>query len=208
MPTRAVGIHGEIIGSGTARMAASRKGLSHMKVSSNCKLEKVTEPSGTRGTLEHIRLDIVNDQAKLIACNGHAMAVLNVEADKSEVGYLPVKALQAARKLVKRGDVNIQLNGACELSDGSVLPRPKEDEGQYPDWQKVTPDKPVTLRLGINAKLLHDLSDALGAHNNYVSIELTAAPGERSQIGPMYVRATGVDGFGVIMPVRVDTDIK
>jgi hypothetical protein len=120
-----------------------------------------------------------------------------------------VKAIQAARKIDgKRSDLDITLNGACVFSDSSTMPRPAKDEGQYPDWQRVLPDKPVTVRLGINAKLLLTLAEALGAHNNYVTLELTAekieGEGTPSQIGAMYVRvADKPDRFGIIMPVRV-----
>lgn len=184
-----------------------------MIVDSKCKMEKLCDEN--RGALQYLKLETypnTDKPPKLISCNGHALACLTVEADPAEAGFVPVKAIQAARKIDKRGDLNITLNGACVFSDNSTMPRPKEgvdNDGRYPDWQKVVPDKPVTVRLGINAKLLFTLSEALGAHNNYVTLELTAekieGEGTPSQIGAMYVRVPNQHNrFGVIMPVRVD----
>lgn len=162
------------------------------------KLENVCEKAtkGARHYLTAPYLDVA--KARLIATNGHALALHPVEiGDGDTTGHVPVDALKAAR--AKRADGVIVLNGNA-TAGGVQYPRP--DLGQYPDVDRVIPAKPDTPPTVIfDAELLLDLVRALTDKKPIVRVWV-GKPGDALYIEAMHA-PEGV--VGVLMPCR---DIK
>lgn len=165
-----------------------------MQIPKECKIEKACDPKARRYPgMRHARL--VGDN--LVASDGRVIAVVPViERDEGDTdGYISVEALAAARKASGhwRGrDAVVLANSELTVPGAGVkMLRPKESE--YPNWAAVLPDKGRgKLRIGLNAKLLHNLADALGSEVLWLEI---SEPGN-------VVRVDGQRGaYGAIMPV-------
>lgn len=80
---------------------------------------------------------------------------------------------------------------------GRVYPRPDLEGLKFPTWRAVLPKNDGhTFTIGLNAELLQRLADALG--NDVVTLTFNLdAP-----LGAIAVK--GKEGYGAIMPVRVD----
>lgn len=94
-----------------------------MKIPKDALIESVCcKANGTRDALSLPFLDTSGKTPMLVATNGHALAAIDVEADKSEHGYVPIAALKHARKLgAKNLPANIGLNSVCSCDDGAQL---------------------------------------------------------------------------------------
>lgn len=175
-----------------------------MKLDNRFKIEKVVSKDSYRAAICSAYLDKTEPQAKLVATNGHAMAVINVETDQTDTtGLVPPEAFTEARKLSKKfgkfQPSEISANGAVELTNGAKFPRGEE---KFPDWKRIPPKAAKTFRVAFNARLLHDLADALGSENGVVSIEFLG-----DLKGPMRVHAwdsansgANHDNVGFLMP--------
>lgn len=184
-----------------------------MKINKDHKLFKVcTKPKKNeivRRALTGIYFDKKNE--KLIATNGHALAMSKVTDCKNDKPcILSVEAYKEASKknetLESNSDINVE--GTKFQSIDKQYP-----DYPYPDYERVLPDtsKP-TVKICLNAKLLHELSDALGADNNHVILTLTNNNMESTRNdyltvkGAIHVQPNNKNNGaeGLIMPVRVD----
>jgi len=175
-----------------------------MQFPTNSKLEAIINKSDCRSALVNSFLDTTEEQPYLVATNGHALVALPVTAATEEQGYVSPTALKAARKLAKKNDTSdITCNGQLGLSDGTLLPRPSNEEcGRFPAWRQVMPavDRPAMIRLGINAALLLQVAEALGQES--VILEIAADNGALAPITVLPIVKTDARR-GVIMPIRV-----
>jgi hypothetical protein len=170
-----------------------------MQFSKTAKLEAIVSADKYCGAITHVYLDVEQaENPRLIATDGHAMAVIPVQATVEEGGYIPVPALKAARKVKGKGDGILTLNGAASLPTGESWPR--EDASlRYPAWRQVLPgaDRDGSVKICLNADLLHRLAEALGS--DAITLELIPA----QPLAPIRVTVAGSQNVGVIMPIRV-----
>ncbi len=170
-----------------------------MKFAKIAHIEKAVEKNNFRPALVNVFLDCDEEQAKLVATDGHILAVIPVEATKEEAGLISPDVLKEARKAApkKSDQAEVTCNGTLSLPDGRVYPRPELQGLKFPTWRAVLPKNDGhTFTIGLNAALLQRLADALG--NDVVALTFNFdAP-----LGAIAVK--GKEGHGVIMPVRVD----
>jgi DNA polymerase III sliding clamp (beta) subunit (PCNA family) len=153
----------------------------------------------------NVNLEQGDGSPVLVATNGHALAVLPVMADESEFGPITVAAIIHGRKVAKSSklaDTEFKTNGNYSFPDGSSLPLPDpSDVGEFPNWRQVIPDhgkNPVTLKLGLNPKLLFELAEAIDSPKGVI-LEFTD---DMSPVRVTGSSAEAVGNFGVIMPMR------
>jgi len=154
-------------------------------------LQKETE---TRFQTEYAMLEDGN----LIATNGRILAIVPVEVDDADTnGLVSKEALIQARKGIPKGGLStIGCNSGLHLErQGMTLDRPfQESEDTFPSWRKVIPSGDATVRkITINAKLLHDLANALAS--DAVTLHL-----QEEDFRAILVTGEN-DATGVIMPL-------
>lgn len=166
-----------------------------MKFSKNAKLEKVVD-----GTRRPSMGAACLQGSRLLATNGYALASVPVELEPGDVdGPVTVEALKASRK-GKSWEASIECNGSLKVADGVTYPRP--DLGEFPSTEKALEDakaSPKVVRIGLNAKKLRDLADALGASDGRIVLEIEA-PDKAVLVWAL--EAPGA--LGVIMPVTIE----
>ena len=136
----------------------------------NFKIEKAVAKNDVRDYLEHCFLDC--EQKKLVATNGHIITALNVELDEDDTtGFIPVEAIIRERKiakLAKREKLQIKANGTLILSNGDTMTRPTGHKS-FPNYQRLLNEKcyrnKQVVSVGLNAKLLYELSQTISADN-------------------------------------------
>lgn len=170
-----------------------------MRYKAKYKPELICSKDSTRYVLNNAEVLMLNDQPKMVATDGRRLVVIPVEADESERGPIPPQALKFARqaRVSKKTDTVVMgLNGSISFENGWTMPREnKEDRTPYPNIQNVIPEHSPTVRIGINAKQLHELAQALG--DDVVILNITDAG------GAIKVTLQRDEAFGVIMPFRI-----
>lgn len=174
-----------------------------MQIDKKYRLERAVSTDDARESLANISVT----RRHAIACDGHILAIVPVTTEKGdEAGWMTPDALKLARKCGPRGSdlIQIGLNGSQELQDGSTLKRPSFDKVRPPKMLQIllNAHRRRTYRVGINAGMLKDLSDALGTDE--VVLEF-GSPTEPILIRPVH-HEEGVRG--VIMPVRLNKERK
>ena len=168
----------------------------------NSKLEKVISKDSSRPALAAAYLRIESDgSAFLEATTSYVLATIPVTIDETDVaGFVPAEALAAARK-AKQGE--LACNGSVTAPRGDSYPR---YDGQFPDSSRLYPEAPPTFTVGINARFLYDIAQALGS-----DIVVLRFQGDAAGANPLKAiivepaNGTGVSGArGLAMPVRVD----
>lgn len=117
-----------------------------------------------RNTLKHIWLDV--EKKRVMATNGRALVIQPVENCENDTsGFITVDAWKAGlatcRTLpVTRIDCAVD---SLKTIDGANRPRP--EAGQFPDVDKciLSKDAKIKYEISFNARLLSNLSEALGS---------------------------------------------
>ena len=129
------------------------------------KIEAVCGTDARRGAIQQPWLDV--DNKRMIATNGHVLAVLPVLPCVDDVtGTVPVDAIKAARAKGAEcggdsGECYLSANSDVSTANGARFQRPDET---FVDYEKVIPKKPQNdPDIILDAALLKRLSDAL--HN-------------------------------------------
>jgi hypothetical protein len=198
-----------------------------MNISRDYEIERVVSKDTSRTHLCHCYLDV--EKQRLVACDGHAIAVVPVsgltespgDCPNDESGFVSVDALKAARKgTSKRQDhVVMSANGKHVLQNGTTMPRPVVINGMsFPPYEQVLPKERKTdenmVTFAFNAELLVQLCKAIGADPCNVSLTI---PNPSRDPDAMYfdsqlhhvamldpIVVEGKDGaVGVLMPCRV-----
>lgn len=154
------------------------------------KIESICDQKDFRQYLRQPHLDVKNK--RLVATNGHVMAILNVELDEGDTsGPVPISAIKTARKNLG----SILLDGQAKTLDGT-FERP--DVGKYPDYAKSLPKVPDREpEITFNAELLFKLAQAISANKTkIVSLWI------ENKESPIIVKASDGIGVGVLMPCR------
>ena len=148
------------------------------------------------------------ERRELAATNGHVLVVLPVTLDDGDTtGRVSVEALKAARKLATRGaPVEVQANGALQLTNGASYPRP-DTCGEFPNYREVMPDYSArkTVTFGVNASYLWQVAQAIGCTKGDANVMITipVPSDDGDMLDPIKVERTGDDSVGVVMPCRL-----
>lgn len=176
-----------------------------MIINKNHKLHKVCSKEAYRPALTGVYFDKKN--SRLIATNGHVLAMSPIEPDKYDKEcIMPAKAYLEECK--GTGTSVLKLGKKIELiaKTGEKLQFDPIEE-TYPDYERSMPQEEKTVfKLRINARLLKDLSEALG--NEDVSLHFTNTNmtngGDYLACGNSAIKVTAAneDSSGILMPIR------
>lgn len=177
-----------------------------MRLDKKAKIEKAcagSKDGRTRPVLQHPYLSKVGDDWRLIATDSYKLAMVPVEGHPDDVeGFVSLDAIKAARK-TSYGE--IVCNGECRVSgDGASYPRPTP--GEPPRLDKiigdlVERDSSGSITIGLNAKLLHELAQAIGTEVVAITIDTEVTR------KPLRVTAPAGDpaeAVGILMPVDLE----
>jgi len=167
-----------------------------MHIERKFKIEKCVSTDPSRTNLQNIYIS----RRHALATNGRILAIVPVQVQEDdETGPLTPDALKHARKVSSKGldSVQIVLNGAQVLPDGTIMNRP--DGEKPPHTFRILRDAQSNrkYRIGINADYLKDLADALGSEE--LSLEI-GDPNSTILVRPVHSESGTV---GLIMPVRL-----
>lgn len=126
------------------------------------------------------------------ATDSFVLVAVPVEFDEDDdptEGHLPAKALAECKRygpIVKADTVRVPETGTDH---------PRRDIGQFPRWQQLMPDEAHVsdFKVGINAKLLAKLADALGSEQ--VVLEFCVSPAAQ--------QTAHVDGRDYVLPSNI-----
>jgi hypothetical protein len=167
-----------------------------MQIERKYKIEKCTSTDPSRTNLQNIYIS----RRHAMSTNGRILAIVPVQVQEDdEIGCLSPDALKHARKVSAKGldSVQIVLNGAQVLPDGTIMNRP---EGENPPHTfRILKDAHSNrkYRIGLNASYLKELSDALG--NEELILEV-GDPNSAILVRPVH---SGSGTIGLIMPIRL-----
>ena len=178
--------------------------INHMKLAPSFK----PHLAASKDTSRYILMNVCVRHGMAIATDGKTMvAGLNEENDPEADGavLLPLKAVAAATKKRPKGLSPIQ--NVVEVDEGVVKVRHTFDEttiykrpsfeGNYPNILKVLPDHAKPVSITFSAKLLKQLSDAMGEESVCLTFDLEDA-GKCMIVTPSKIH----DRFGLLMPTR------
>lgn len=166
------------------------------------KLDKVFPPKKRR--LSSYERGILVQDGQAIATDGHILAVVPVtDYQDDSPGVISPEVISEGRKLFKKfSEITFSNNEKTTLElGGPSFDHPLDETGRFPNWPAVFPakDEEPVIRIGLNARLLKTLSDALGTE----TLEL-AIYGAKNGIVVTPMRKEGDDVTrGMIMPYQI-----
>lgn len=191
-----------------------------MLIDRKYEVAKVPPKQPGRYAMQHLHLNV--ERKTLTATDGRVLAIVPVQPDEHDAtGLVPVDAIKAAFKappahLRKQDQARVEANG-CVVAhvEGGRLESVRPD-GEFPRYEAVidrdTFGASDTLKIGLNAKLLYALAQALGAEEGAITLHIkpeknhSNAWGEgRKYLHPIGVKAhNSPDAIGCIMPITLD----
>ncbi len=171
------------------------------------KLDKVPSKDQSRPVLTCWYLDAEN--GTIAATDSYKLVRHPVEVESDDIsGLIPGEAIAAYVKVWNKGlkpSLNC-LEGIVTLTDGNgsqtVYKRPSE--GQFPKVDELIPTELSSFVIGVNAKLLLECAQGLGAGDDVVEIRFCAKDGEPQNLRPFTISASASpDADCILMPVRV-----
>ena len=190
--------------------------LNHMKLAPNFKPPLAASKDATR----HILQNVCVRHGMAIATDGRTMvAGINDDSDEKsdpENILIPLPACVAASK--KRSKYLSVFQNVINVEEFAVTVRHNFDEitrysrsmtedSKFPNVQKVLPDHAKPVSITFSAKLLKQLSDAMGEESVCLTFDLEDA-GKCMIVTPSKIH----DRFGLLMPTRFgergDTDLS
>lgn len=171
-----------------------------MKLNKKYKIElAAADKSDYRYKLQEIEFD----GERLIATNGHILAIVPVEKGETDTpGGISPDVIKTARSITKKTDtIELELNGVAKLSNGVIMPRQSKD-GTYPNW-KVISDNFVSSghKIAFNVNLLKKLADAI-TQDGCVILDLPETNLEAIKVTSNNNKDNGT--YGYIMQVRMN----
>lgn len=179
------------------------------------KLDLCAAKDDCRTYLNGVYLDVDNKRA--IATNGHMLAVVPADVDYDEQsGLIDTAIMQQARKRANvkaaGGAVAVHCNGAFTLVTGASYPRDDayQESVQYPDIDKVVPERRDTCDIAINADYLAAVQAAIVSYSaKHQGVKLYFGRTPDGAIDPnasIRIEPVGDDSgaHGVVMPMRAD----
>jgi DNA polymerase III sliding clamp (beta) subunit (PCNA family) len=182
----------------------------HMKIPSVCKIEACCSTDKNRAVLTSCWLNA--EKKELVSINGHCMTVMPVEIGEHDAtGYVTPESIAMSRKIAgKKGQVEIDCNGALAVTNGPTYRRPQVDDlGTFPRYEQVIPNEDeykAGFKVAFNVDLLKKISDALGTSG--VVLEFSEKDGELHaiRVRPSALNEDKVPSpmaFGVLMPMQL-----
>jgi hypothetical protein len=168
-----------------------------MQIERKFKIEKCVSTDESRPSLQNIYIS----RRHAMSTNGRILAIVPVQVQEDdEIGWLSPEALKHARKVSAKGleTVQIVINGAQVLSDGTIMNRP---DGEHPPHTfRILKDAHSSRKysIGINAHYLNDLAGALG--NEELILEI-GDPNSAILVRPVHSECGTV---GLLMPIRLN----
>jgi hypothetical protein len=167
-----------------------------MDINKKYRLEKAVSKDPMRESLQNVYVT----KRHATATNGHILAIVPVKSEDTDTpGPLSPDALKLGRKAMPKGleEIRIALDGKQVLPDGVALPRPEVDG--FPKLYRILRDayRGRKYKIGINAGLLKDLSDAMGTDQVILEIQ---SPDKAVLVRPLKEDA---GERGIIMPVLI-----
>jgi len=175
-----------------------------LRLKERFRLDKVVSQDNNKLIMQYVKIE--DDRA--IATDGYILANVPIENSskkrKTQLLLHPAVWLRAVKKKRKDGYV---VDAKEDEMSGKGSPVPDD---YFPDWKKVVPDgKNHSFKIGLQAKYLYDLSQALGGDDRIV---LSIDPdNRRAAIMVKSFRDYFSDGdentaLGLIMPIRLEGD--
>jgi hypothetical protein len=178
-------------------------------------IEKVASAEESRYSVSHVFFDA--EKGRLVATNGHAMAIAHVYAEPGEVtGFIPREALAEYRKLLKANRIATAVTIFCnaftiEIEDkleGRTISyrRPPFSKGQFPNYEAVLPKVQGPPAFTLNIDLLKSLAEALGGdpRSKMIAVWPSAGKGKDTRNSAYMVKTSTHGAVGIIMPMRSD----
>ena len=178
-----------------------------MRYPKECKIHLAAAKEESRYMITSVQLDLSEPEAAvLVATDGRGLAVVHGEQQATDTeGQIPVEAIKAAAKsaMGEKGKTKystIECNGTAEVKDkeGNLSSFQRPTDCKFPDWRKIVP-KEGKYTIGLNARKLWELAQAIGCENVQVSF---SAPDE-----PVLLKPISIDGasdrrnYAVLMPI-------
>jgi hypothetical protein len=185
------------------------------------KIEGAVSTDAARPVLTHVFLRVVervtgrgrsrriHKEGFLEATDSYILARTSVELDDGDVeGLIPVEALERARE---KGLFTIDVGESVRV-DRVTFERPP---GTWPDVDKIIPgDDKIVIAVGLNAKFLMKLAEALGTKGE-VRLELSGEA-TRTKAGrlqgvrvipgePIRVKTLDDNNVGALMPIKLSS---
>jgi hypothetical protein len=179
--------------------------INHMKLAPNFKPHLAV----SKDTSRYILMNVCVHHGMAIATNGRMMvAGLNEENNPETVNpvLLPLKAVADATKKRAKGlspiqnVIEVEYGVTCKVRhnfDETTIYKCESTEKNYPNILKVLPDHAKPVSITFSAKLLKQLSDAIGEESVCLTFDLEDA-GKCMIVTPTKVH----DRFGLLMPTR------
>ncbi len=170
-----------------------------MHIERKYKIEKCVSTDESRPNLQNIYVS----RRHAMSTNGRILAFVPVQVQEDdEIGWVSPEALKHARKVSSKGQDSVQivLNGAQVLPDGTIMNRP---EGENPPHTfRILRDAHSNrkYRIGVNAHYLKDLAEALG--NEEIILEI-GDPNSAVLVRPVHSEPGTV---GLLMPIRLNKE--
>ena len=135
-----------------------------MLIDKNYKLHKITKKEYLRPALENIKFD----GKSLIAVNNYAIAIVPVaDAECNTETLIHRDDFIKSTKGSKNQSAIINSGEQLEIFDpkeNKLVPCEKSTD-TFPIYERCLPTSEITHTVAINAKLLYELSQALGSHD-------------------------------------------
>ncbi len=170
-----------------------------MQIERKYKIEKCVSTDESRPTLNNIYIS----RRHAMSTNGRILAIVPVQVQEDdEIGWLSPDALKHARKVSPKGldSVQIVLNGAQVLPDGTIMNRPDGENPPHTFRILRGAHSNRKYRIGLNASYLKDLADALG--NEELILEV-GDPSSAVLVKPLHGEAGTA---GLLMPIRLNKE--
>lgn len=169
-----------------------------------CRIELVTSDEESRYSLNGVLYDI--KAKRLVATDGHALAVLPHDPDPEDVGgVIPAEAFKDARKLAKKAKkrktelailqeadtVTFSVEGLQSASFDLI-------KSQFPAYEGLLPNGNIPpLTIALNAELLYKLALALQEESTIVHLHIEG-PDKAVIVKPSAAK----NSIGLLMPCR------
>lgn len=187
------------------------------------RIDKACAKASSRYAINGVKISPHTDDGRawLTATDGHLLAAVptDIEGDRNPSDYMPASVVPTSGR-----DRHVTRNGQWQNAKGKFAPI-EDNPGNFPPCHDVMPDidpdSPDTMVIGLDAKLLLNLAQALGSDKVYLIVAKSdlKVKGEKQKYGdpPRYAHTTkpirvvpgfddGAEGFGVLMPVSGDSN--
>jgi len=161
----------------------------NIKIDRRYRLEKAVSKDENRVALQNIKIE----GNRAIATDGYILADVPIRnSSKSKKKNILLKS-KSWKKLVAKEKKNYEVElSESDFTEGSI---------SYPNWKKIVPDgSSHKFKIGIDARLLYNLSQALGADKVILRIDQSDDRGA-ILVEPLAADNNGEEGL--IMLVRL-----